>query len=375
MGNEAVIIDPDILKKKYSDFNPLNHEKYSKLAKEQYTSELKNNPNPVVKITAGGSGSGKSELVIKNIGRDFNGIIYDGTFSNFKSASSKIDEAIRAGKKVEVHGILPRIESAWKFVQKRKIKTGRGVPLKTFIDKHTGFVDTFKKVIKEYPNVKFTLKDTRNIFSKKDAGNLKVIIDNNKILKALSSTKYNEKNILNDLVKVKYSKAAINFKDKGSLKVFRDKGRTFMIASAENPMGKSFSDKFNKKMTNKFRKYLDKKNILWYNQKGKYGNVETSNLIQIRNQKEQKLVDKWLENHSPQAENILIKDAKTVRYDPRTKEAYFVDLDNYDKDLKLPDSQDDFYSIIEGKKYALPLYSDVEKAMDKNKFNKLYKRE
>lgn len=192
---KPTIIDPDLLKKQANDYNPANHEFYSKMAKEQYARELKTNPNPVVKFTAGGSGSGKSELVIKRIGKDFGGIIMDKTLSDVNKASADIDLALKAGKKVEIHGILPRIESAWRFIQKREARTGRGVPLKDFIDKHIGFVDTLKQLIKKYPQVEFTLKDTRNIFSKEEALKSGVITDRKQILDVLDSVKYDRKTI------------------------------------------------------------------------------------------------------------------------------------------------------------------------------------
>ena len=69
-------------------------------------------------------------------------------------------------------------------------------------------------------------------------------------------------------------------------------------------------------------------------------------------------------------ENILVKDGKAIRYDPRTKEAYSVDLKRF-WDLWL-DNADDYYSIIEGKKYRLPLYWDWEVQLWIDEINLLY---
>ena len=39
---------------------------------------------------------------------------------------------------------MPRIESAWKFTQKRGILTDRYVPLEQFVKGHIGFIETLK---------------------------------------------------------------------------------------------------------------------------------------------------------------------------------------------------------------------------------------
>ena len=84
----------------------------------------------------------------------------------------------------------------------------------------------------------------------------------------------------------------------------------------------------------------------------------SGSLIKIDNPNQRKLIDNWLEQNSPQAENIIINKGKAVRYDPRTKEAYQVDLT--DNNIKISKSKnvDDFYSEIDGKKYSIPLYDE-----------------
>ena len=169
------------------------------------------------------------------------------------------------------------------------------------------------------------------------------------------------------------SRPKIDFTKPGSFAIFRKKDSNFMIASAENPMGTVISNKENIARTKAFRKFLDDNYINYHEQLGKYGgNAEASNLIEITNPKQRILVDKWLAKNSPQAENIIIKDGK-ARYDPRTNEAYQVDLTKYKGQLRRDDLADDFYSEIAGKKYALPLYDDtIEKTLDKNNFIKYY---
>lgn len=370
---KPIIIDPDLLKKEANDFNPKNHEIYSKKAKEMYEKELKTNKNPVVKFTAGGSGSGKSEILLEKASNNFDGIILDATLADFKSASEKINKALKAGKNVEIDAILPRIESAWKFSQRRGLNTGRNVPLETFVDKHIGFTNTLQKIIKEFPEIKISLLDTRKIFNKQDAINIKSIKDKDVISRILKEA-FNGKNkeqLIDKLKNINYSGISVDFSKPGSFGVFRQKGRNYMISSAENPMGSIQDKSINKLKTKLFRDFLNENNIKYYPQKGKYGgNLEASQLIEIKTPNERKLIDNWLEKNSPQAENIIIKDGKVFRYDPRTFDAYGVDLGKLkNKDLGLEDSTTDFYSEIMGRKYRFPLYDEtVEKPIYKDSF-------
>ena len=212
------------------------------MAKKEYEKQLKINKNPVVKFTGGGSGSGKSELVIDKIAKGFDGIIYDGTLSNYDSAVKKINQAIKAGKKIEIDTILPRLESAWKYVQKRRIETGRGVPLNEFIKKHVGFVNTFKKIIKNYPNIEVGLKDTRNVWTKKEAKKLPFITDRKKILNILDNVNYN-KNKLNNLKYVKLSEKSKRKSLAAKEMVRRGKARTIKEAKQllKGGRGESYS--------------------------------------------------------------------------------------------------------------------------------------
>lgn len=188
-AGKPVIIDPDLYKKKYNDFNPVNHEKYSAMAKAEYAKQLKENPSPVVKFTAGGSGSGKSDFILPRISRGHDGIILDGTLANYDSAVRKIKQAEAAGKKVEVHGALTRIDTAWNFVQKRAKETGRHIPLSEFIKMHRGALDTLERLVKEQPGIKITLKDIRYATTKAEGMEAPLVAQGEEILKRIQVAK------------------------------------------------------------------------------------------------------------------------------------------------------------------------------------------
>lgn len=150
----------------------------------------------------------------------------------------------------------------------------------------------------------------------------------------------------------------------------RSKKADYMIASAENPMGQQASTEFNAKMTEDFRKFLDENGIKWKAQKGMYDNPENSQIIAIDNPEQRTLIDKRLEKNSQQAENIIVKDGYAYRYDPRTNEAYRVDLSKWKIDL--PAETDNYYSEIDGRKYQLPLYSEAESPISVKEFLSIY---
>ncbi len=79
---KATIIGADNLKDHFGkDYNDANHPIYSKASFQLYEKALKENPDPVVRLTGGGPGSGKTELINQNIAKDFKGVIYDSNLS------------------------------------------------------------------------------------------------------------------------------------------------------------------------------------------------------------------------------------------------------------------------------------------------------
>ncbi len=145
----------------------------------------------------------------------------------------------------------------------------------------------------------------------------------------------------------------------------------YMIMSVENPMWQQQSAALNKKATEKFRRFLDENWIEWKAQKWMYGNPENSQIIAIDNAQQRSIIDKRAEaNNVPQAENIIVKDWYAYRYDPRTYEAYKVDLKK--ADLNLPAETKDFYSEVDGRKYQLPLYWELEQPISVEEFLSIY---
>ena len=167
-SENTVVIDPDLIKYFFEDFREESHRAYSDLCNEFFEYILsKDKKRKIVYFTGGGSGSGKSEIIVNSlVNSNFNGFVLDRTLAVLDYAVQDIDLALKYGNIAKVHGIVTDIEKAFIFNLKRFQKTGRRVPLNIFIDKHLGFIKTFPLLINYYnnnPNVEFTLTDNRKI--------------------------------------------------------------------------------------------------------------------------------------------------------------------------------------------------------------------
>jgi hypothetical protein len=120
--------------------------------------------NPRVLFTAGGTGAGKSTGLALMPGlADSAEIVYDGTMSKLKSAVTRIDQALAAGRDVDymyvyrdpaealVNGALPRA-----------MRSGRTAPLSVLYESHTGARQVVETLVAKYandPRVRFTFVD------------------------------------------------------------------------------------------------------------------------------------------------------------------------------------------------------------------------
>jgi 8-oxo-dGTP pyrophosphatase MutT (NUDIX family) len=141
------------------------HEPSSQFIKDRYAEMLAQPPAPgelpMVLFTAGGAGAGKSTAIkgVKDVA-DLKAkaqIVYDTNLDGYSSGKKKIEQALAAGKQVNiamivrdpedalVAGALKRAEA-----QRKKFGTGRTVPLATHIKTHQGAVETVNRLAMEY---------------------------------------------------------------------------------------------------------------------------------------------------------------------------------------------------------------------------------
>lgn len=106
----AYIINADDIKKTLLVYNPdksdFFHRESAKLADTSYAKAVKERPEPLVILMAGGTASGKSEYVSSYL-QDTEAIVFDGTLPTFIGAEIKIKKALKAKKQIEIHCVLP----------------------------------------------------------------------------------------------------------------------------------------------------------------------------------------------------------------------------------------------------------------------------
>lgn len=141
------------------------HGPASWLVKQLYARRLAAEPAadeiPLVLFTAGGTGAGKTTAVgavprVRTLADEAQ-IIYDTNMGSVASSRTKIDQALAAGKGVQValvvrdpvdalvNGALPRA-----MRQKGKFGSGRTVPIYDHAETHVGAIDTFHELRAAY---------------------------------------------------------------------------------------------------------------------------------------------------------------------------------------------------------------------------------
>lgn len=150
------------------------HEPASAFTKQYYAQKLAQ-PAPegsTVVFTGGGTGAGKTSSmnsfapIIENAE-----MIYDTNMNKLGSATKKIDQALDAGRKVDIlytyrDPVEALVEGSLKRAMnmKQELGTGRTVPLKEHIKTHIGSREVIEDLIKKYsdnPNVRIGVIDNR----------------------------------------------------------------------------------------------------------------------------------------------------------------------------------------------------------------------
>lgn len=155
-------LSPDYLKDR--TLSAAVHEPASYLVKEMYARKLAQAPgpgeDPLVLFSAGGTGAGKTtglRAIPDVVSRAQ--IIYDTNMNTLKGAVSKIDQALEAGKRVQIvytyrdpiealtGGALPRA-----MRQEKKFGSGRTVPIHEHVATHVGARAVVEQIAAHYEN-------------------------------------------------------------------------------------------------------------------------------------------------------------------------------------------------------------------------------
>lgn len=131
----------------------------SRLYAERLAGRTPEGKERVVMFTAGGTGAGKSSglALLPDKGKNKE-LIYDTTMSKMTSAVSKIEQALKAGRDVEIIYTYADPGDAFRQAlrraagQKREFGSGRTVPLQNFLESHVGASRVIRDLIDKYRN-------------------------------------------------------------------------------------------------------------------------------------------------------------------------------------------------------------------------------
>lgn len=199
-NKEAVVLGADNLKDFFGkDYNIDNHKMYSSATNMLYERAVKALPEKEVKLTVGGTGSGKSDFVVSHLEEGFAGVIYDSTGWNYEGLKKQISFATENGKEVEVYGIIPDIRRARAYTFKREANGEHPVTETAFVRTHVGSIKTMLSFIEDGGDV--YVLDTRNITSKEEAENTEFIYNPIDTLKEVAYSEDNVKEQINNINK------------------------------------------------------------------------------------------------------------------------------------------------------------------------------
>lgn len=199
----SYVISADEIKKSLEGYSPNKaeefHEHSAKLADKSFVRALKESGEPKVILLSGGSASGKSEYVSEYL-QKLEAIIVDGTLPTSKGAKIKIDRALKLGKSVEVHGVLP-VDFPTAFVV--FLQRDRKFSEEHFYRTHSGSRKTLLELAQEYPQVDFKLILSEYLETRERGAMKFTEVDfgtRGGLIEFLKGEQYNEQQIRNKII-------------------------------------------------------------------------------------------------------------------------------------------------------------------------------
>lgn len=195
----AYIISADEIKKTLPGYDPKRSEEFhtasAKLADRAYVKALKERSEETVILMCGGTASGKSEYVSVYL-EDKPVVILDGTLPSFEGAKIKIRNALKAGKKIEVHCVLPE-SLLIAFIA--FLGRDRKFPVEHFYRTHSSARKTILEVAKAFPEVTIKVVTSHGAESSGMSFTEKEFDDRGALIEFLEAQQYTEEEIRNKI--------------------------------------------------------------------------------------------------------------------------------------------------------------------------------
>ena len=205
----AHFLSADEIRESFPDYDPARADDFQKdaffLTEKAHEIALKNDKTGVVKFTGGGSGSGKTEILVSFL-KNEPGLLIETTLSKYDFNRGKILEARKAGKKVEIHAIFTPIDEAFEFSQKRGVRV---IDDEVFVRTHADFRRTIFQLARDFfddENIKFYLYTN----SRESFGELLKFPSKEKELEFLRKSIYDKKEIWEIIYETRDKKSSKN---------------------------------------------------------------------------------------------------------------------------------------------------------------------
>lgn len=194
----AFIISSDDIKESLPGYDPSKaeefHEESTRLADKAFEDALKTRSEKAVIVMSGGSASGKSEYVSAYLEKT-HCIVYDGTSSSFKRASTKIEKALQFKKEVDVHAVWPAdFATAFEAFFSRD----RQFSVQHFYRTHSDSRATLLRIAHEYPRIPIKIIVSDYDQKRQDQKmEFRILTDKNRadLIEFLQESQYNEEDI------------------------------------------------------------------------------------------------------------------------------------------------------------------------------------
>lgn len=175
-ANQTAVIGADDFKDYFNnDYDDKRHPIYSRAAFLTYERALKEAPAGEVALTGGGAGSGKTEILVKQVtgevGLGVPAVLYDSNMANYDGVVKQIELARAEGRGVRILGLIPNLDMARKFTFMRQEKIGRGITAKTFARGHAGF----PRVAKQLLDNKVVTQEEMSIVDVRDFRDIEIV--------------------------------------------------------------------------------------------------------------------------------------------------------------------------------------------------------
>jgi len=162
----AFIISADDIKKGLPGYDPEHsdvlHRESARLADKDFEKALKTRQEKKVILMSGGTASGKTEYVSAFLAKK-NVIVFDGTLPTLEGAKIKIKKAMKCGKKVEIHGVMPD-DLLIAFIA--FLNRDRKFPPEHFFRTHSTCRKTLLEIARDMPDLTIRIFFSESIINK-----------------------------------------------------------------------------------------------------------------------------------------------------------------------------------------------------------------